>query len=114
LEEGLTEFGATLIFMHDGSRLTLSRTSVGSLNAVGDIGIDLPKVTLKVANGDALAERDVQPYIDNILSEEVSDFFLFDGEMLHSFDKRLKEDRDSTRQFVREQVEKALGLPFLT
>lgn len=48
------------------------------------------------------------------MSREISDFFFFDGEMLNSFEKRLRDDQSTSQGFVRAQVERALGLPFMT
>ncbi len=72
------------------------------------------KVDLLANGGHAYPSAQVPDVINGILSREISDFFLFDGEMLNRFEERLREDRQASGGFVRAQVERALGLPFLS
>lgn len=114
LEDGSAEFEVSIYFEHDGQKIELKRSASAEVDGAGNINVRLPKATLIVGEGNALPEQQIPAFIENILSEDISDFYLFDGEMLYRFDERLREDRESSRLFIRDQIERALGLPFLT
>lgn len=111
---GETEFGVTLAFSHQGSEFTLHRSSSAVEERPGRVRVSPVKVDLLANGGHAFPSAHVPDVINGILSREISDFFLFDGEMLNRFEERLREDRKASGGFVRAQVERALGLPFLS
>jgi len=57
------------------------------------------------------AERDKQ--LSQILPEQISRFFLFDGELLQEYEELLREESDVGRR-IKEAIERVLGLPLLT
>jgi len=114
LSAGETEFGVHLKFSHAGSEFTLYRTSVAVEDRPGKPAVQLPKLDLKPSDGLPYPVAQIPDVINGILSKDISDFFLFDGEMLNRFEERLREERSASQGFVRTQVERALGLPFLS
>lgn len=113
LAAGPTAFGVRLKFTHSGDAYTLYRTSTATEDRPGKPIVQAPKVDLKPNDGLPYPVAQIPDVISGILSREISDFFLFDGEMLNRFDERLREERSTSQGFVRTQVERALGLPFL-
>lgn len=113
IEGRSVEFEVKLKFTHNGSEFTLYRTSRASQDLQGNVQVDLPKVDLISTGSSPYPAAQIPEVIDGILAREISDFFLFDGEMLNRFDERLREEGSASQGFVRAQVERALGLPFL-
>ena len=64
-----------------------------------------------VAN--AIPREDIENRINSLLHEDISEFFLFDGEALTGIEAKLRSDM-SSGEFVKDSIEKALGLPALT
>ena len=111
---GETEFGVSLKFSHNGAEYTLHRSGTAV-----DQGEDRVVVTNEAADliptgGMPFPAANIPEVIDGILSRDISEFFLFDGEMLNRFEERLREERATAQGFVRAQVERALGLPFMS
>ena len=113
LAEGEAKFGVTLRFSHNGADYVLHRTGIGNGNGTDVADVSGLSVDLLPSGGLPFPTANIPDIIDGILSHDVSDFFLFDGEMLNRFEERLREERSSSQGFVRTQVEKALGLPFM-
>lgn len=113
LETGDTEYLIELSIEHEGESFTLTRSGVASINEFGERRSTPVKTTLITAAGTVFPEQNIPDVVEQMLPESISDFFLFDGEMLIRFDERLREDAQSKRAFIRQQVERALGLPFL-
>lgn len=64
-------------------------------------------------NGNFLAADEAVKSINRVLPEEISRFFLFDGEQLNDYENLLA-DEASQGRLVRESIERILGLPALT
>jgi DNA sulfur modification protein DndD len=108
-------FGSTLVFEHSGDRLQIARRYRG----VAEARLGGPTVTildtrnlLRVVGGDPYPEKDIDARIQRILHSDISDFFLFDGETLRRFEDMLRSETTAS-VFVRENLEKALGIPAL-
>jgi len=114
LQNGETHFEVSLHFSHKGAEYTLHRSGTAVEDRPGKVSLSHPIVDLKPVGGQPYPAGQIPEIIDGILSGEVSDFFFFDGEMLNSFEKRLRDDQSTSQGFVRQQVERALGLPFMT
>ena len=114
LQDGDVAFGVSLRFAHKGSEYVLHRSGAAVEDRPGKVTLSHPTVDLKPAGGQPFPAAQIPEIIDGILSREISDFFFFDGEMLNSFEKRLRDDQSTSQGFVRAQVERALGLPFMT
>ena|GEM_PF-3596075 len=113
LQTGETDFGVRLKFTHQGNEYTLYRSATAVEDQPGRAAIRVQKVDLIPTGALPYPAARIPDEIDGILSREISDFFLFDGEMLNRFEERLREERSSAQGFVRTQVERALGLPFM-
>lgn len=61
-------------------------------------------------NGQALTSGERQRYVNQLLSEEISPFFLFDGEQLQRYERLLTEKDGS---LIKHSIEQILGLPVL-
>lgn len=114
LSAGEAEFGVRIKFSHAGSEYKLYRTSTATEERPGRVLVQVPKVDLIPNGGLPYPAAQIPDVINGILSREISDFFLFDGEMLNRFEERLREERVASQGFIRTQVERALGLPFLS
>lgn len=114
LQDGNADFGVSLRFTHKGSEYVLHRSGAAVEDRPGKATLSHPAVDLKPAGGQPFPAAQIPEIIDGILSREISDFFFFDGEMLNGFEKRLRDDQSTSQGFVRAQVERALGLPFMT
>jgi DNA sulfur modification protein DndD len=114
LELNAADFSVSMKVEHRGETFELIRSGRATTDAVGETRVESVKVSMLIAGKTAVPERDIPDILDGILSEQISDFYFFDGEMLNRFEERLREDKESTRRFVRDQVERALGLPFLS
>lgn len=114
LGQGSTEFGVRLRFSHAGTEYTLYRSSTAVEEPPGRARVQPFRVDLIPTGAPPYPAAQVGEVISGILSREIADFFLFDGEMLNRFEERLREERAAPQGFVRAQVERALGLPFLS
>lgn len=112
-QHGETEFGVRLKFSHEGRIYDLHRHGKASMSAAGQVHVTGIAVSLLPEGGDPVATEAISDQINSILDYEVADFFFFDGEMLSRFDERLRDEGSTARGFVRNQIERALGLPFL-
>jgi DNA sulfur modification protein DndD len=114
LQLGETAFGVTLKFSHGGGEYTLHRSGVAVQDQPDRVQVSNLAVDLIPSGGLPFPAATIPEVIDGILSRDISDFFLFDGEMLNRFEERLREERATAQGFVRAQVERALGLPFMS
>jgi DNA sulfur modification protein DndD len=72
-----------------------------------------PSVTTHVRrNGDFLDQAAGQVEVQRLLPRDISQFFLFDGEMLEEFED-LVSDSSSQAQVIKESIEQILGVPAL-
>ena len=113
LSEGVTSFGVRLRMAHNGTELNLHRSGEAEELDANQIIISRPSSTLIPNDGHPYPESAIPEVISGILNRDISEFFLFDGEMLNRFEERLREEKSASQGFVRSQVERALGLPFL-
>lgn len=114
LAAGNTTFGVSLRFNHRGNEFTLHRSASASGENLENLAIRDLSVALIPTGGHPYPAQQIPEVIDGILSHEISDFFLFDGEMLNRFEERLRAESSAAQGFVRDQVERALGLPFMS
>lgn len=108
-------FGVVLQFEHDGEELELSRKCKGTKEERLDgasVRILETRTQLRVIGGDPFPERDIDNRIHRILHPDISSFFLFDGETLTRVERLLKSD-EAGSVYVRDSIERALGVPAL-
>lgn len=105
----------TLVLSTEDNEITLTRSFlVSKINKFGDARKTETKVECLAKNGNAYASEDVPILINDLLPEDISEFFLFDGESLRDFEEKLSADSLVATEFVKDSIEKALGLPALT
>jgi DNA sulfur modification protein DndD len=112
LKAGKYDFKVILRMLHDGKRYELTRQY--SVRA----GISIPTknddyvqdVFLKV-DGHFLPNKEHELAL--IMPEDVSRFFLFDGELLQEYEELVK-DETSVGEKIRRSIESILGVPILT
>lgn len=105
----------TLVLSTEDNEITLARSFlVSKVNKFGDARKTETKVECLSKNGNAYASEDVPILINDLLPEDISEFFLFDGESLRDFEEKLSADSLVATEFVKDSIEKALGLPALT
>ena len=74
---------------------------------------DYEKILFLKKNGDILSPNQSEHELNVIMPEQVSRFFLFDGELLQEYEELL-ENETSTGERIKEAIEKILGVPVLT
>ena len=72
----------------------------------------VPRVTVDLRIGPTVVQQaSIEAEIGRLLHPQISEFFLFDGELLKDFYDRLNTDRE--RDFIRESINSVLGIPAL-
>jgi DNA sulfur modification protein DndD len=111
--EGNWEMSVRMTFEHLGACYDLRRTVRKKTN------IFIPKkdsdfeetVDLK-KNDEPLPQLNINHEINQIIPEDVSRFFLFDGELLQEYEELLQ-DYGENGDIIKEAIEKVLGVPAL-
>ena len=100
-------------FDHDNKQYEISsraekRRGVGTPNRPEDfvVATDL-QINGEVVRGDRVAHE-----INRVVPEQISRFFLFDGELLQEYESLLADDGDQGKR-IKEAIEQALGVPTL-
>lgn len=103
-------FSVRLTFEHDDYLYELERQAQLPDDATNDSHL---KTTVYLKRGGQVLPADsVQEEINNILHQEVSRFFLFDGEMLQHYEALVRSS-DPKTNLVKRSIERILGLPAL-
>jgi DNA sulfur modification protein DndD len=84
-----------------------SHVATPSRNADFQTSVHLSK------NGDLVSGADVESEINQAAPEQISRFFLFDGELLQEYEELLVEGSDQGRR-IKDTIEQVLGVPSLT
>ncbi|MDB2649630.1 hypothetical protein N9Y19_01735 [Porticoccaceae bacterium] len=108
---GKFQFSVCFILENNGKRIKITRTMKSTDGITSPKNSDfVPTFTIQEDNewiyGDALNK-----YIKEMLSSEISDFFLFDGEMLQQY-KGLSNDTNSAKK-LKTQIEKVIKTPYI-
>ena len=105
----------TLVMSTENNEITLTRSFIVSkINKFNEVRKLETKVECLSKNGNAYASEDIPILVNDLLPEDISEFFLFDGESLRDFEEKLSTDSLISTEFVKDSIEKALGLPALT
>ena len=102
--EGETDMQVSMRFTANGHTYHLTRTAHfdGRLAQVSaDLRVD----------GTVFQQASIDAEIGRLLHPQISEFFLFDGELLRDFYDRLNRDRE--RDLLRESIDNVLGIPAL-
>lgn len=104
--DGEKEFSVTLVFDFEGSEYELTR-----LGRLDDKGVCTTQNFLK-QDGRLLNLDSMKRTLQRVMPEEVSRFFLFDGELLQEYEQLVRETDQS--QGIKDAIERILGVPILT
>lgn len=100
-----TDLEVSLVFDVNGQKYALKRRASFDKN-------HLPRVTADLRIGsDVISPSSIDSEIGRILHPQISEFFLFDGELLGAFYDRLNTERE--RDLIRTSIESVLGIPAL-
>ncbi|TYK51078.1 AAA family ATPase [Actinomadura decatromicini] len=105
LADGETDMQVAIKFTANGQQFNLTRTARFAGGAGPSVSADLRIDSQVVQN----ASIDVE--IGRQLHPQISEFFLFDGELLRDFYDRLNSDRE--RDLLKQSIESVLGIPAL-
>ena len=115
LKEGEKSFSVTLRIVLDSDIFELCREQCIKCD-VFEVSSDSDFkeiVTLK-KNGSILSSEDAKRHLNRILPEDISRFFLFDGELLKEYEELLEEgDPEGEGEKIKSAIEKILGVPLL-
>lgn len=114
VKEGDWEMVAQIKFEAAGSQYDLRRVArpkkhVAVIQKPEDIEVELHLQK----NGAAVAGNLIEEEINQFSPEQVSRFFLFDGELLQEYEELLIEGSDHGKR-IKDEIEKVLGVPTLT
>ena len=105
-------FKVELEFLADGCQYKLTRVCSPRVSEpVSDA--DYKAEYYLERNGDVLGPDQTEVELTQILPEQVSRFFLFDGELLQEYEDLLSSESDMGRR-IKESIERILGVPILT
>lgn len=113
-EDGVYGFSVVLRMISDGTVYELTRQYRKR------DGVDIPahdedyekRMFLK-KGGSVLSQSDSEHELNVLMPEQVSRFFLFDGELLQEYEELL-ENETTTGERIKDAIEKILGVPVLT
>lgn len=112
-EEGKYSFKVTLNFENERNHYELVRMFKPKDGVTEPRGDDFVEEVYLRKNGSVLGPEARDQEISRIMPEQVSRFFLFDGELLQQYEELLVDESDMGRK-IREAIERILGLPVLT
>ncbi|MES9811348.1 MAG: AAA family ATPase [Candidatus Thiodiazotropha sp.] len=105
-------FKVELEFISDGCQYKLTRVCTPRVSEpVSDADYTVEHYLAR--DGDVLGPDQAAAELTQILPEQVSRFFLFDGELLQEYEDLLSSESDMGRR-IKESIERILGVPILT
>ncbi|PUA28822.1 MAG: hypothetical protein B0W54_10420 [Cellvibrio sp. 79] len=111
--EGIWEMSVTLIFSHNEKKYELRR-KIEKKRHVSQprTDSDFEENIGLVVDGERIAGDRIYNEINQVSPEEISRFFLFDGELLQEYENLLI-DSSGQGEKIKEHIEQALGVPAL-
>ncbi len=114
LEIGEYEFSVTLVFIYGGNEYELSRVAKPKDSSKKPkIHNDYEQEFFLKRDGIIIPISDTERVLEQIMPEQVSRFFLFDGELLQEYEELVAKKSETGRK-IKESIERILGLPLLT
>lgn len=112
--EGKYDFKVVLKMLNDGTRYELTRQcKVRQGVTIPKSNDDYESFVFLKENGSVLAPDTRNHVLKVIMPDEVSRFFLFDGELLQEYEELLLEGTEVGSK-IKDSIEKILGVPVLT
>ena len=109
--ENRDSFEVQLEFTNNGDNYLLTRSCTVKKDAKGIRNSSNSKVYLFV-NNDAVPNDDISRYVNSVLNESISMFFLADMEVLEGYEALVEDDDEASYQ-VKAAIEGILGTPTL-
>lgn len=111
--EGDYGLGTTLVFQAEGHDYELRRswTPREGVQHPSD-EMDYRENVYLLRDGDALSPSERDRELESIMPEQISRFFLFDGELLQQYEELLREESEMGYK-IKEAIERILGVPVL-
>ena len=98
-----------------GSELVLTRQKQGKKGLpLPEKEEDFEELLFVEQDGKVLTPNDFSELVGDLIPEEISRFFLFDGELLKEYEALVREGGEREGRVVRESIEMILGLPSVT
>ena len=114
VNEGKRVMETRIEFEANGSQYNLRRVAtMKNLVAKPERPEDIQVDTYMQKDGAAMPGNEIDAEINQFLPEQVSRFFLFDGELLQEYEELLIEGSEQGKK-IKEEIEKVLGVPALT
>ncbi|SFQ94431.1 AAA family ATPase [Poseidonocella sedimentorum] len=111
---GENEFEVQLELRYAGTHYRLTRTGVPKAMALDEQDeVEYTAQYYLERGGHILPPEEARRELGKILPEQISRFFLFDGELLQEYEDLLHQDTD-TGEKISQAIERILGLPILT
>ena len=111
--EGKYGFSVVLEMTHEGHKYRLTRSCAPPSGTIPRHDSDYATGYFLVRDEDVLGPEEAKREMHRILPEQISRFFLFDGELLQEYEDLLHSDSDMGPK-IRTAIERILGIPVLT
>ena len=112
-KEGNWQTSVSLTFSHEDKNYEIKR-SISKKSHVSSPKRDADfneRIGLRI-DGEVIAGDNIVSQINQVIPEEISRFFLFDGELLQEYENLLLEENEQGEK-IKEHIEQALGVPAL-
>lgn len=114
VKERTPQFRVILRFRHDGHRYDLTRRAISKSGLAASGEAYSLSEDFWLAKDDAVLGPDQARHeIARVMPEQVSRFFLFDGELLQEYEELLRHESSMGEQ-IKSAIERILGVPVLT
>jgi DNA sulfur modification protein DndD len=113
-KDGEYGFKVVLNFEHDGQNYTLTRECKPRSGVKKpETDLDYTQTKYLRRGSDVLSAADCDATLARIMPEQVSRFFLFDGELLKQYEDLLINESEMGQE-IKDAIERILGMPVLT
>lgn len=114
-DEGVYGFKVILSFTHNGEQYELIRSCIPRQALIFPPSSDQDYVEecFLRRGGDVLSSEQRDFQLNQIMPEQISRFFLFDGELLQEYEELLRDESEMGRK-IKGAIEHILGVPILT
>lgn len=116
-ENGIYSYKVMLDIEMDGADYEITRIYApksGIIHPLSERDYKSPQLSIRNKfTGEVLTPSASTQFLNQIMTESVSRFYLFDGELLKEYESELSEGEDEGATQIREGIEKILGVPIL-
>ncbi len=102
-----TRLEVTLVWADGDDEYALTRTAMFNANSKKIV----QEATLRVNGQNPVTQETIASIVNKFMAEEISHFFIFDGETQQEFDNM--SNNEGGAQFIRSEIEKTLSIPVL-